>query len=193
MRELYSLVTAAVELPVSVDDCKSDLRIDGSTEDSLIESYIQAASKLCSEIVGRKLINETWKLSLKTASATIDLPFNPCSSITEIQYYDSDNNAQTLSTSDFNLYSYDDISQIETVSGFSWPQLYNRRDALNITFVTGYGAAASDIPDTIKRAIRLTVAHWYEHREGVVMGVTASEIPYGIHLLLNVERVGWVG
>lgn len=194
MRELITRVSAAVALPVSVADCKADLRIDDTAEDDLIESYILAAGRLCSEIVGKKLITETWKFSLDSAFSDLVLPFTPVSAITEVQYFDENNASQTLSVSDFNLYNYDSEAVLEPVSDITWPTLYNdRRDALNITFTTGYGAASTDIPETITRAIRLTVAHWYEHRTAVSMGVTASEIPLGVHNLLAVERVGWVG
>lgn len=192
MRELLSQVTAAATLAVSVDDCKADLRIDDTAEDALIESYIVAATKLCSEIVGRKLITETWKYSVSCGFTELSLSLIPVGAITAIEYFDTDNVSQTMNVNDFLLYNYDDGAVLEPVIGFSWPSMYNRRDALNVTFTAGFGAA-SDIPETITRAIRLTVAHWYENRTGVSMGVTPSEIPFGIHALLAVERVGWVG
>ena len=193
MRELYTLITAATNTPVSIAECKADLRIDSASENDLIESYILGASKLCSEIVGRQLISETWKYSLECSANEITLPFTPVSSLTTIQYFDSDNASQTLDVDDFFIYNFDTETVIEPVLNFSWPSLFSRRDALNITFVAGFGATGADVPETIKRAIRLTVAHWYEHRTAVVMGMTANELPIGVQNLLNVERIGWVG
>lgn len=194
MRELITRISAPAELAVSVDDCKADLRIDDTSEDSLIQSYIVAATRLCSEIVGKKLIDETWKYSTDSAFSELVLPFTPVSAVTEIQYFDENNVSQTLDINDFQLYNYDSEAVLEPVSGYSWPAFYNdRRDPLNITFTTGFGASGSDIPETITRAIRLTVAHWFEHRTAVTEGTSQSEIPYGVHTLLAVERVGWVG
>nr|AKH46248.1 phiE125 gp8 protein [uncultured marine virus] len=194
MEQMYELLTPAIETPVSLSECKADLRIDDSftLDDSLIESYILAASKLCSEIVGRKLIGETWKTSFEfVCDGEIELPFTPVQSIEEVQYYDSDNVSKTLSVSDFYLFNYDDRSIIEPINTATWPQTYSRRDAISITFITGMGADGSAIPETIKRAIRLTVAHWYEHRTAVLVGLTAQDLPMGVEHCLNVERIGW--
>lgn len=193
MDDLYSLVAAATVLPVSVNECKADLRIDSAEEDDLIESYILAASKLSSEIVGRKLINESWLFSLRSGACEIEMPFTPISSLTSIQYWDSDNVTQTLNVADFYVRNFDTHTTIEPVDTFTWPAFFNRRDALNITFVAGFGATGANVPDTIKRAIRLTVAHWYENRTAVLVGVTANELPIGVQSLLNVERTGWIG
>jgi uncharacterized phiE125 gp8 family phage protein len=194
MSLLFSVVTPAAVPAVSLDDCKLDLRVDNTFEDDLILSYIDAASRLCSEISGRKLINETIKYSIKSTDCggSIILPFTPVSSIVEIQYYDSDNVSQTMNINDFYLYNFDQETTIVPKKDVTWPSRYNRRDAINITFVTGYGAASSDIPSTITKAIRLLVAHWYEVRTASTVGIEVKDIPFGVQMLLGVDRTGWV-
>ena len=169
MSLLFTVVTPAAALAVSLADCKLDLRVDTTAEDDLITSYINAASKLCSEISGRKLINETIKYSISCASSSVKLPFTPVSSITEIQYYDADDVSQTLTVSDFYLYNFDQETIITPKTNVVWPTVFSRRDAINITFITGYGAADTDLPDTISKAIRLLVAHWFENRTAVLV------------------------
>lgn len=193
MNDLYSLVTPAASYPVSLEDCKADLRVEHTNEDDLITAYIVAASRLCSEIVGRKLINETWKYSIPgTYGYPVKLPFLPVSSIVEIQYYDTDNVSQTVDSANFYLYNFDRSAELHPILDFSFPSVYSRRDAINITFVAGYGDDATLIPSSITKAIRLLVAHWYETRVAATVGVEAKEIPFGVEMLLGVERTGWV-
>lgn len=194
MSELITLIQPAEQAPVSISECKADLRIEpGFTlDDALIESYILAATRVCSEMVGRKLINETWKLSLRHVGAgVIELPFQPVNEIVEIQYFDKENVSRTLDRSNLYLYNYDNGSTLEPVLNWSWPQVYSRRDAINITFKAGHGEGPESVPDTIKKAIRLIVVHWYEHRSSVLVGVNAQELPMAVDMLLATERRGW--
>tara|TARA_Y100000310_G_scaffold318172_1_gene371904 strand:- start:47 stop:640 length:594 start_codon:yes stop_codon:yes gene_type:complete len=196
MSLLYTTITGPINPAVSVDDCKLDLRIESSftLDDDLILSYINASSKLASEITGRKLISETIKYSIESAESNggVTLPFNPVSSVTEIQYFDTDNVSQALDVNDFYLYNFDDKSVLCPKEGIVWPTVNDRRDAINITFVAGYGLNSSDIPVTITRAIRLLVTHYYENRNNSVLGMSVTEIPFSIETLLNTERVGWL-
>ena len=209
MTLLVTLITAAAAQPVSVAECKSDLRIDAGVtiEDDLISDYIDAAARYCSEVTGRKLISETWKYGIGNEPGKfvatpfkpvfnsfqpIELPFTPVSAIVEVQYFDADNVSQTLPLADFYLYNYDQSSVLAPVLNYEWPSFYERRDALNITFTTGYGATGADVPSNIKRAIRLLVAHWYETRTAVVVGTIVANVPFGVDAMLNVDRTGWV-
>jgi uncharacterized phiE125 gp8 family phage protein len=192
MSLLFTVVTPSATPAVSLADCKLDLRITTSDEDVLILSYIDAASRLASEIVGRKLINETIKYSISRSSGTVTLPFTPVTSVTEIQYFDADDISQTLTITDFHLYNFDEFTQLVPKAGIFWPTVFDRRDAINITFVAGYGAASADIPDSITKAIRLIVVDWFENRGNDLVGLSKTEITHGAQMLLNVERIGWV-
>jgi hypothetical protein len=48
------------------------------------------------------------------------------------------------------------------------------------------------VPATVKEAVRLLVAHWYEQREAAVVGLTggvsSTEIPFGVAELLRPHR-----
>ncbi|MGC7561341.1 head-tail connector protein [Pasteurella sp. PK-2025] len=45
------------------------------------------------------------------------------------------------------------------------------------------------INPSIQQAILLIVAHWYEHRESVVVGVTSKEIEDGVWRLIQPFRI----
>ena len=45
------------------------------------------------------------------------------------------------------------------------------------------------INSAIKQAMLMTIAHWYEHRESVVVGVTTKEIEEGVWRLIQPYRI----
>ena len=63
-------------------------------------------------------------------------------------------------------------------------------NGVKITFTAGYGDAAGDVPEPLRQALLLLVAHWYERREPVVLGETAIQVPETVQsLLLPYRRV----
>ena len=182
-----------IELAVSVEDCKSDLKLEHNDDDKLVEDYILAACALVGGrdgIVGKVLTTEKWDLKLSSAQGIVELPLSPVQSIESITYFDSQNQEQTLDVSNFYLYGDEDSAIIEPKAGTVWPAVYARRDAIKIRYVAGFGAA-NQLPANITRAIRLIVAHWYENRTAVLVGVTAQELPLAVESLLGISRKGW--
>jgi hypothetical protein len=106
-----------------------------------------------------------------------------------MSYFDMDNVEQDLDIDDFIFVSRESDFYIEPKMGKSWPTAYPRDDAFTVVFVAGY----DEIPTNIQRAVRLIVAHWYEHRKEVVLGQTATNIPMGADALMGISRTGWVG
>ncbi len=66
-----------------------------------------------------------------------------------------------------------------------WPDLFDRLDALTITFKAGFGDAETDVPETIRQIVRLLVTHWYTNRSAVNLGTIATEIPMAAESLIS--------
>ena len=194
---MLSRVTAPSLTPVSVDECKLDLRIDHTYDDSYIESLIEAATEYVGGrdgLLGNKLlINQTWNYSTNgvDSSSCLVLPFSPVSSIVSISYYDGDEVLQTLTVSDYNLFTDEDYAYLKPKTDNTWPTIYNRPDGITVQFIAGFGAAASDVPVNIRKAIRFIVAHWYENRTAITFG-QPKELPMAADALINMSRKGWV-
>ncbi|NKM86347.1 phage gp6-like head-tail connector protein [Rhizobium laguerreae] len=58
---------------------------------------------------------------------------------------------------------------------------------LGFTLATGFGGSAG-VPDDVKEAILQLVGHFYENREGSLVGITAEELPFGVWDLLAGHR-----
>lgn len=189
---LLNQTAAPSETPVTLDEVKADLKIEQTAEDTMLTDLILAATEYAASVVGKSFVTQTWALSIRCATNRIHLPVFPAISIESITYFDGDNTSQTLDKNDFYLYSGEDWAYIEPKAGTEWPALFDRLDALTIEFVAGFGAAEK-VPGTIKRAIRLTVAHWYRNRSPTVAGTIVSKVPMSVDTLLSIHRVGWVG
>ncbi|ODR98420.1 hypothetical protein AUC68_08240 [Methyloceanibacter methanicus] len=46
-----------------------------------------------------------------------------------------------------------------------------------VAFVAGFGDAAADVPQPIRQALLLLVAHWFERREPVELGPGPQGVP----------------
>ena len=70
-----------------------------------------------------------------------------------------------------------------------WPITYaGQRGAVEIDFIAGYGAAGNTVPPMLKQAIKMLVAHWYEHREAV--GTVGQEVPLAVDSILRLYQDG---
>ena len=84
-------------------------------------------------------------------------------------------------------------SQIQLADGQSFPSITKRNDAVLVRYTVGYGSATSDVPEIIKQAILLTIGNFYENRNSVITGKTATELPMNVKWLLDTYKVQIVG
>ena len=106
-----------------------------------------------------------------------------------VKYYDSDNVLQTLDSDDYDVDDVSEPARIRSVATTSFPSTYDRLNAVQVRFVSGYGSDASAIPNPLIQAIRLIIGHWYENRETVVIGTIANEIPFAAQALIDQFRI----
>lgn len=190
---MYALnrTTDADTEPVTTAEAKAHMQISvGFTDDdTMIAGFIKGARYWAEDHTGRAFINQSWTLHLDRwpADGVIALNRCPVSSVTSVKYYDVDNTQRTLV--DGTDYQTDVVSipgRIVVEPGESWPTLESGRlNAIEVIFVAGYGAAASSVHEDIKDALKLLVAHSYEHREEATEGKPLQTIPMGVIPLLS--------
>lgn len=186
-------------LVVSVADAKSHMSVDYSTDDTLIQAYIEAAVEYLETILGRDFIERTrvWKIN-DLRGDVILLPRSPVQSITSITYVDSAGVTQTEATSVYGLDGDRIPSLVFLKDGQSWSSVRGERNDVTITFVTGYASTGAspptmdDIPDAIKHAIKLMVGDMYENREAqtVIPGQSFQANP-AARMLVAPYMVHW--
>ena len=166
--DTYEIYKAATTLPISVADAKAHLGVTNSTQDSLIEDLIWGGVKSFEKRANVCLSSQKWKAFLPKGYKDIELWKYPATGISIIQYYDSDNALQTLSTDDYfsniddGSSAYDPRPAVITITDI--PSTYIRDDALIITFVAGYTIIDYDV----KQAVLSWVYRKYENPNDAV-------------------------
>ena len=75
------------------------------------------------------------------------------------------------------------------VAPWALPAPGRAQAGIELDVTVGYGDAAADMPEPLRQAIRLLVAHWYENRGLVTTGVDYSTLPQSIAALIAPYRV----
>lgn len=192
----YALVrvTAPTTSPISLAEAKAQMRVEGSDEDTIIQRFIDAAISFVDVqgALGRAMMTQTWGQWLSPNPGTVLLLLGPVQSVSAIKYYDTDGALQTATLADFDVFGTPNRITVSPKSGKAWPTTQTRDDAIKIEYVVGYGSSPVNVPQTIRHALMMLVAHWYENRE------TTSEkqmldLPYGFTDMIGMERNQWYG
>ena len=189
----YQVITPASTYPVSLTEAKSHLKVDTSADDTYIESIIKAATQLSEEYTNRFFIDTVIEQYASSFAELQNLFKSKVSSVAHVKYYDGDNSLQTLSATVYDTQLNYEPSQIQLADGQSFPSVTKRNDAVLVRYTVGYGSAASDVPEIIKQAILLTIGNFYENRNSVITGKTATELPMNVKWLLDTYKVQIVG
>ena len=189
-----SVLTAPSVEPVTLAEAKLHLRVDITAENDLITRLIGVARRYCEQASGRAFVTQTLTggLSGWPVDGVIRLPYAPLQSVTSITYVDEDANTDTVSSDVYGVDTKLGLVYLDTDQ--EWPSEAMRTyDPITVTWVAGYGDAASDVPDGYKQAILLMVGHLFENREAVVVGAgyTGVEVPLAVESLLMVDRYAY--
>ncbi len=171
------IITGPAAEPVTLSEAKSHLRVEHSTDDTMITTLIQVARSMAEKKLGGAIINQTWELVLDSfPDAEIKLDFPPVSSIESVKYIDGNGDQQTISSANYTLDGDTMPGWVLPAYGYSWPATIDAANAVRVRFIAGYGASGDSVPEPIKQWILLTVGTMYAQRE-TVSGFSLSEMP----------------
>ena len=186
---LVMTTSPAVE-PLTLSEAKAHLRVDTTDEDTLISSLITAARIHIEMATGRALITQVWSLFLDAwpSGDAVPLPLAPLVSVGAVRTYDEQGVATALNAQDYFVDTVSQVPRVVRVNGQIWSPPGQVANGIEIAFTAGYGANASDVPEPLRQAVRLLVAHWFETREPVVMGGQADTVPTTVDALVAPYR-----
>jgi len=177
--------------PVTVDELRAHLRLDSSDFDAELTRLITAARKSCEARLKRQLINATYQWTMDYwPGYCMEIPQGPLSSVTSIQYYDGDGTLQTWASTNYQVDTTTLYGTVTLAYNSTFPTLQtDKKNAVLVTFVAGYGASASYVPENVKQAILVLAGHWFEIATPVNIGNIVTEIPLHIEWMLNPDAV----
>jgi uncharacterized phiE125 gp8 family phage protein len=163
--------TAPAAVAIERDDVKTYSFMNTTKYDNLIDALLIPCTEEIERYTGRRLINQSWYIYLDAQEYynrldaylnSITLSTLNVSAITEVLTYSKANASTVLTSSDYRLSgnAFSGISKL-VFNDNTPPQYLDLRntDAVRIEVVTGYGAAKTDIPDTLSTALKMLIEH----------------------------------
>ena len=185
--------------PVQLSEAKKQCELPefDSTHNEHIERLIGTATRDVERHTRRALINQTWRLTLTEWPLNdprdsfpyrqrVYLPRPQLASVTSIIYVNDSGSSTTLSGSLYSVSTDNKPGFVEPAFGQSWPTVRPETpDAIKITYVAGFGANYSSVPDEFQNIIYELVAFRFMNR-----GDVDIDIPKHIKWALDSLRCG---
>ncbi|QRG04830.1 phage head-tail connector protein [Xanthobacter dioxanivorans] len=184
---MADLLAGPAAEPLTRAEAKAYLRIDGEAEDALLDALIPAARRLVEVETGRALIDQTWRFSRDAwpLRGIIPAPVSPVREILDATVETLDGSAVPVPAGTLTLVS-DRAPALIRVDRAVAPAPARPHGGIVITVKAGYGPDAADVPADLIQAVRLVVAHFYEHRDGPG---AATQLPAAALALMAPYRV----
>lgn len=182
-----ALIAPPAHEPLSLAEIKAHLRVDHDHEDSFLIETLKAARQYTEFASGVKLISQEWRQyeNKRPHDGCIPLKLRPVQSINTVTAYDVEGNSTVLQTAQYQLTRTSDQPVLEISTSLDGYLLEN---GLEIDMVVGLGDFGVDTPESLKRAIMLLIAHWYEFRGAVSPSQQPVSLPPGFENLIMPHR-----
>ena len=170
-------------------EAKDFLKVDTTADDTLIDSLIKAATQSCQIFTNRYFLTTTVNQYSDNWFEFYRLYKSPVEEIIHVKYYDTNDTLQTLASSNYILDNISQPARIGISVDGTLPNLADRINAVEVAYKVGYGELSSDVPEGIKQAVLITIGNWYENRQTVITGRTATELPLSSQYLLEQYKI----
>ena len=174
--------------PWSVAEAKSFLRAENDDDDTVIASLIAAARSHVEAMTRCALIAQTWRFVRDEwpKDGRIKLGRGPLRSLVAARVYDSAGDAASI---DIGTFVIDRAGGVIASSPWALSVPGRASAGIELDVEIGFGAAATDVPDVLRHAVRTLVAHWYENRGLIAIGQTVAMMPASVNAMIAAFRV----
>lgn len=193
------LSSPPAKYPLSDKDVTGHLRVDTDEELARIKSIIiPTATSWAQTYTGRAFITQTWKMYLDSFPGCygqiVNIPRPNLQTVSSVKYYDMDGVLTTYSAAN---YTVEAPTGPQAPYGRIWPN-YNTfwpiptrviPNAVEITFVAGWGADDTFVPGDVKAAMLLICGELFERRENA-NELIITNVPLSAMNLLSPYMVG---
>lgn len=204
----YKVTTEAANYPVDIRDVKDYLKLDDNEDEIYVRSLIASATEYVTEYTQRSLVSRTINLAIdgvpeidlplregfydgadiSIREKKITLPFGNVVSVTDVKYYDENDNESVFDSSNYYIDNFSVPARLVLRNGSSWPSSLREVNGIVITYISGYGNNPKQVPEQIRLAIMQYIAFMYEHR-GDFERSPPPKLPEAISVLLQPYRI----
>jgi uncharacterized phiE125 gp8 family phage protein len=174
--------------PLSLDEAKAFLRIEHNDDDQVIAALIAGARIHVETQAQLAMMTQSWRVVLDRwpKHGRVAVRPAPLKALTAARVYDFAGNAQPLDTQAF----VPDIGA-SMLAFVPWAVPAPTRIAAGIELdvTVGFGDATTDVPEPLRQAVRLLVAHWYENRGLAAAGTQRPAPPASVPALIAPYRM----
>jgi uncharacterized phiE125 gp8 family phage protein len=173
--------------PLTLTEAKAHLRVEHNDDSDVITGLVKGARSHIEIATRRALITQRWRLvrDYWPADGRLGVAPAPLKQLVAARVYHSDGSAQAL---DLAAFIVDKGGGVLTFTrGITAPG--RSAAGIEIDFDAGYGDAAADVPEPLRHAIRLLLAHWYENRGILGAGDEAAARPATVSALIAPYRM----
>ena len=155
---------APANLPVTVAEAKRKLRltVSDTTHDSELLRHIESATEIFERDTDTAVISQTflhYEDQFPTTGKELHLSQRPVQSITSVKYQDDDDVQQTLATTE---YVFDPRRRtIRLAVDKTWPSITSQKDAIEVTYVAGFGTGPENVMRMVQEGILCKVAELF--------------------------------
>ena len=181
------LLTAPAAEPLSLAEAKAFLRVEHNDDDDVIGALIASARIHVEAQTRRALMSQSWRLTCDAWPADGRLPVRPAPliALTAVRVYDEAGNASPL---DLQAFVVDTAGSRLAFAPWALAQPGRSVAGIELDVTVGYGAAAGDVPEPLRHAVRLLLAHWYENRGLATLGAV-TVLPTTVAALIAPYRM----
>lgn len=180
------LVSSSGSEPIDSTYLKNYIRVDFSTDDSVITALITSARQLVEQYIEQALISKVFKCYYHefedwdedNGYYFLPVPISPAT-VTAVKTV-ADDGTETAIT-DYSVTGLDEKTVRVT-------RTYSLTSAGTVGYVVEYTAENTSIDEAIKDAIAKTAGELYEHRQITGVDVSISMLPMDVKVILNNYR-----
>lgn len=179
------LVQAPASEPVSLAEAKAHLRVVHGEDDQLVASLITAARRVVEARTGLCLMDQAWLCFRDSwpADGVIELPVAPLRAVDEIGVFGEDDQKAVIDPAHYVVDAASRPARVLLRGSRVWPRPGRALNGIGIRVEAGYGTAAQDVPQPLRQAVLLLVAHFHAQRgdepgRGLPLNLGALLAPY---------------
>lgn len=150
---------------VSVDELKTHLRIDGTTEDTYLAALLDSAVDYIEAETDKDFIQKTYdeiRPCFPHHREPLKLYKPPLKTVTSVKYYDGSNTLQTWDSTNYTVRTPTILTgYIVPAADVYYPITYIRDDAVTVRYTT----SSTFKPAMLHHAIKLICGLYHENRE----------------------------